>query len=70
MAKHHDGKHIKAPSRGHMHLKSRKGKDEMAHESHHKKNAEHDMHHGFCPPEHYEDGGCDHHLGDNVAHED
>lgn len=47
-----------------------KGHDGMAHPSHHQANADHGTPMGFAPPEGYQDGGCDHHLGDNVADED
>ena len=56
--------------RGTMHLHSHKGHDGMAHESHHAANQAHGTPMGFCPDDGYQDGGCDHHLGDNVHEED
>lgn len=45
--------------------------DAAAHPSFHAANKEHGLDHDFSPPhEGYMDGGCNHHLGDNVAHED
>lgn len=39
---------------GGMHLKSHGGKDQHASSEHHKANADHGMHQGFCPPEGYQ----------------
>jgi len=44
--------------------------DGMAHSSHHQANMDHGTPQGFAPPEGYQDGGSDHHLGDNCADED
>lgn len=46
------------------------GKDTMAHPSHAQANADHGTPGGFICGDEYEDGGSDHHLGDNVAEED
>lgn len=48
MKKHHGKGKI---SHGSSHLETHGGgKDKMAHESHHKANAKHDMHDGMSPP--------------------
>lgn len=70
MAKHKGGHKVKAP---HHKLSSHApalGKDSMAHEAHHAANKEHGMEGGFEGGEQYEDGGTDHHLGDNCCMED
>lgn len=65
---------------GHKHQKKLSGNfkshlpphahDRMAHPSHHQANEDHGTPNAFAPPTEYQDGGCDHHLGDNVAEED
>ena len=42
-------------------------KDAMAHHSHHQANVDHGTPQGFAPDDEYQDGGSDHHLGDNEA---
>lgn len=71
--------HDKAMGTGHAtlpgHADKRKllplqGHDSIAHPSHHQANVDHGTPMGFQPDEGYKDGGCDHHMGDNVAFED
>src|SRR5260370_32669250 len=52
------------------HIGSHKGHDAAAHPSFHAANKEHGLDHDFAPAEGYMNGGHDHHLGNNIAHED
>jgi len=59
--RHHNAKaphHVLSSHAAHV-----KG-DAMAHDTHHKHNKEHGAG-SFDSPEHYQDGGMDHHLGCN-----
>lgn len=56
--------------RGHIHIGTDHGHDGMAHVSHHMANEEHGTPGGFAAGEHYLDGGCDHHLGENEVDHD
>jgi len=44
--------------------------DSMAHPSHHQANVDHGTPMGFAPQDGYLNGGCDHHLGDNISEQD
>jgi hypothetical protein len=66
---HKDG-HKKGRAKGNEHLHPNVPHDKIAHPSHHEANADHGTPQGFDGGMEYEDGGCDHHLGDNVADED
>lgn len=43
------------------------GGDRMAHPSHHQSNEDHGTPSGLLPPDHFEDGGSDHHMGCNES---